>query len=115
MLRGKPRRAVHSVERAFLTLALPPPFTKSSSVIPPAMHSTMSKKRESWGDKGLVGSSHPEPHPASSHYFSHLNLAVWGQTDATEMPSSNTCVAKGPVPHRGAVTWMGGAPESSPM
>lgn len=46
---------------------------------------------------------------------SHPSLAVWGQTGPTEMLNSSTPGLRGPVPHRGAVTWMGGAPESSPM
>ena len=65
MLRGKAWRAVHSTERALLTLASLPPFTKSSFIIPSAMHSTMSKKRESWGQKGPVRYSHTDPHPAA--------------------------------------------------
>lgn len=123
MLRGKVWRAVHRTERALFTLASPPPFTNSSSVIPSAMHSTMSKKRESWGKKGLVGCnragwcSHPDPPPCcwvlpSCHRF-HPKQAVQGQTGPTEMP--DTREVRGPVPHKGTVTWMGGAPESSPM
>lgn len=83
MLRGKPRRAVHSTERALLTLASPPPFTKSSSVIPPAMHSTMSKKRDSWGEMGFVESSHPEPHPATGCLLSLLLLSKSGSVRAS--------------------------------
>lgn len=73
ILRGKARRAVHSTERALLTLASLPPFRNSSSVIPPAMHSTMSKKRESWGEKGPVRCSQAGRH---SHVTPTLPLGA---------------------------------------
>lgn len=52
---------------------------------------------------------------APFHYLCPHAARFGWETDPTEMPSSGTCVAKGPIPHRGVVTWMGGAPESSPM
>lgn len=118
MLRGKARRAVQSTERALLTLASPPPFTKSSSVIPPAMLSTMSKKRESWGQKGHPGCcratwySHPDSRPTAGCCPPASKSDSTGTKRHTQHQYPQDEGSRHP---RGGVTWMGGAPESSPM